>query len=188
MARKFDKISSEVFNNIQFEAGMVLNKFNPQSPTTPDDEDIVCATTGGINAKCTPTYSDYGADIDNCPNETMELMEIDGWDCSLTFTALDVTPETVRLSLGAADVVGNKVTPRKELDLEKDFKDIWWVGDIAGGGFAAIRLMNALSSDGFSLQTTKKDKGKLAVGLKGHFSIKNTSLVPMEFYVASATA
>lgn len=184
MARKFDKISADVFNNIQFEAGVVLKNFNPSDPKTPSDEDIVCATTGGVSAKCVPTYSDYGADIDNCPNDTKELMEVEGWECSITFTALDITAETIKLSLGASDITSNKILPSMEIK-DEHFTDIWWVGDISGGGFAAVKLENAISSDGFSLQTTKKEKGKLSVGLSGHFSLSNTKKVPMEFYVGA---
>ena len=41
---------------------------------------------------------------------------------------------------------------------------------------------NALSSSGFSLQTTKNGKGQMSVELTGHVSLKAQSVVPMEFY------
>ena len=56
------------------------------------------------------------------------------------------------------------------------------MGDRADGGMVAIRLINALSTGGFSLQTTKNGKGQVSMELTGHVSIKNQDTMPMEFY------
>lgn len=178
---KFTRISAEAFSQIQADAGVILKKFDPENPKTPEDTDIVTATTGGINPVCTPTYSDWGEDIDNVPNNVKEFKHLDGWDCTLGFTSLGTSPETIRLSLGAADIVGNKIVPRRELK-QSDFADLWWVGDRVDGGFVAVRLINALSTSGFSLQTTKNGKGQASVTLTGHVSIKDQNTMPMEFY------
>lgn len=181
---RFAKISENTFNELQLDAGVILTSFDPTKPEIADDA-IVCATTGGIKPVCKPTFSDWGEDIDNCPNNTMELKRIDAYECSIGFTALSVTAETIRLSLGAADIdaESGKITPRKALK-STDFSDLWWVGDRSDGGMAAICLKNALSTDGFSLTTTKNGKGQLAVTVMGHVSIKAPDAVPMEFYVA----
>lgn len=180
---KFDQISLDAFKEMQLNAGMLLNKFDPSTGAVPADEDIICATTGGITASCVPTYSDLGEDVDNCPNNMMELMQIEGWACKLAATALSASAESIRMSLGAADVDAEtgKITPRHELK-NTDFKDVWWVGDRADGGMVAVRLMNALSSGGFNLKTTKKGKGQFSIELSGHVSIQNQDVVPMEFY------
>lgn len=180
---KFSKIPETTFDELQVDAGVLVKGFNPAEPTL-DNANIICATTGGINPVCTPTFADWGADIDNCPENTKELKEITGYTCSLGFTALTVTAETIRMSLGAADIEAEtgKIMPRHELK-DEDFADVWWVGDISDGGFAAICLKNALSTGGFSLQTTKAGKGQVSVTLTGHYSIEAQDDVPMEFYV-----
>lgn len=180
---KFSKISQETFNELQVEAGVILNNFDPTDASEPADEDIICATTGGITVSCVPSISDYGEDVDNCPTRTKELMMIDDWDAKMSFTALSVTAETIKLSLGAADESSGTITPRRTIK-PSDFKDIWWVGDLSDGGFAAVKLINALSTSGFSLKTTKKGKGNLSVELSGHYSIDDQETVPMEFYVS----
>lgn len=184
---KFSKISQEAFDEFQVDAGVLLKNFDPENPELLDIN-IICATTGGINPTCVPTYSDMGEDVDNCPAGMMELMKLDGWETSLGFTALNTTPETIRMALGAADIdiSSGKITPRRHLKYT-DFADVWWVGDRSDGGLVAIRLINALSSSGFSLQTTKNGKGQIAVTLAGHVSIKEQDIVPMEFYVHSGT-
>ena len=179
----FTKIPESTFNELQMDAGILLNRFDPDSPNV-QDADIITATTGGINPTCTATYSDFGEDVDNCPNNTMELKHLDGWECGISTTALGTSPELIKLSLGAADIDGTntaKIVPRRDLK-QSDFGDIWWVGDKADGGMVAIRLMNALSTGGFSLQTTKNGKGQIALEITGHVSITQQDVVPMEFY------
>ena len=184
---RFSVISQDAFDEFQVDAGVLLKSFDPESPELVDG-DIICATTGGINPTCVPTYSDMGEDVDNCPVGMLELKKLDGWECTLGFTALNTTPEVIRMALGAADieVSSSKITPRRDLK-DTDFADIWWVGDRTDGGLVAIRLINALSTSGFSLQTTKNGKGQIAVTLMGHVSINEQDVVPMEFYVQEGT-
>lgn len=180
----FTVIPSNTFVGLQVDAGVLLKTFNPAAPVAPADADIICATTGGINPVCTPTYSDYGEDVDNVPNNMMELKHLDGWECSLSTTSLGTTPELIKLALGAADIDGTtKIVPRRDLK-QTDFSDIWWVGDRADGGMVAIQLKNALSTGGFSLQTSKNGKGQIALTITGHVSINAQSEVPMVFYSA----
>ena len=184
---QFTRISADTFKELQINAGVLLNTFNPASPAM-EDEHIICATTGGITANCVPTITDWFEDVDNAPNNTKEGMRIDGYDCSLAFTALNATAEAIRMSLGAADITADSgaIKPRMELK-DTDFSDVWWVGDRSDGGLVAIKLINALSTAGFSLKTTKNGKGNLSVTLGGHVSIADPDKVPMEFYVSEGT-
>lgn len=179
----FTKIPQDTFKELQLDAGVLLNTFDPSSPAAPADNAIICATTGGINATCVPTFSDLGEDVDNCPTNMKELKHLDSWECKLSFTSLGVSPENIRLALGAADVTAEsgKIVPRRDLK-QTDFQDLWWVGDRADGGFVAVKLINALSTAGFSLQTTKSGKGQVSVELTGHVSINAQDTMPMEFY------
>lgn len=185
---EFTQVSQSTFEELQLEAGVVLKTFDPSSPTVAD-ANIVCATTGGVNVTCEPSYNDFGEDIDNVPNNTKELKRIESWECKFAFTALNITADTIKLALGAATKTAAtqsapaKVEPNAEL-ASADFADIWWVGDRADGGMVAVKLVNALSTGGFNLQTTKAGKGELSVELTGHVSIDDTDTVPMEFYVA----
>lgn len=179
----FTRIPQDTFNGLQLDAGILLKNFNPSDVKEPADEDIICATTGGINPTCVATYSDMGEDVDNCPNNMKELKHLDGWECKFAFTALDVSPEFIRMSLGAADIDASTgaIKPRRDLE-QSDFEDLWWVGDKADGGLVAVKLHNALSTGGFSLQTTKDGKGQVSAELTGHVSINDQNTMPMTFY------
>ena len=184
----FTVIPQATFEEMQLDAGVLLTTFNPASPAVTDSA-IICATTGGISASCVPTYSDLGEDVDNCPVNTKELKHLDSWLCTLGFTSLGVSPAQIKMALGAADIDGTdttKIVPRRDLE-QTDFSDVWWVGDRADGGFVAIQLKNALSTDGFALTTSKAGKGQVAVTLTGHVSINAQDVVPMVFYSAEPT-
>lgn len=184
---RFKKIPQDTFETMQMDAGVLLNTFDPTTPAEPADSAIITATTGGINIVCQPSYSDMGEDVDNVAPNMKELKHLDSWLCRISTTALDTSPEGLKLSLGAADVDTNsgKITPRSTLQ-QSDFTDIWWVGDKAGGGLVACHLFNALSTEGLSIQTTKNGKGQTTLKLEGHVSINAQNVVPMEFYSLDA--
>ena len=182
------KIPQDAFSGLQLDAGVLLKTFDPANPEITDNV-IICATTGGINPQCIPTYSDFGEDVDNVPLNMMEFKHLDGWDCKIATTGLGTTPELIKTTLGAADIDGtnkSKIIPRRDLK-QTDFSDLWWVGDRADGGLVAIKLMNALSTGGFSLQTSKNGKGQISIEITGHVSIAAQDVVPMEFYSINPT-
>lgn len=183
---KFTVIPQNTFDSLQLDAGVLLKRFNPQNPVPPADADIICATTGGINPSCVPTFSDLGEDVDNVPANMKELKHLDSWDCKISTTSLGTSPELIKLALGCADIdaVKSEIKPRADL-AQSDFSDLWWVGDKADGGLVAVQLKNALSTGGFSLQTTKNGKGQVALEITGHPSIQNQKTVPMVFYSMS---
>lgn len=175
-------IPQDAFDTLQLDAGILLKDFNPANPSTVSDSNIICATTGGINISCVPTFSDLAEDVDNAPNGMLEMKHLDSWECKIGFTALTVSTDVIALALGASTVSGNKIVPNRNLNTS-DFDDLWWVGDMADGGFACVKLLNALSTSGLTLQTTKNGKGQITCELTGHVSIDNQNVMPMEFYV-----
>lgn len=181
------KIPIDTFQQLQLDAGLLMTAFDPETAAI-DIANIATATTGGVNVVCQPTISDFGEDVDNVPARMKELQHLDYWDCKLSTTALSMKPSVIRLSLGAADIDSESgaIVPRAELE-DTDFANIWWVGMKAGGGFVACKLINALSTAGFNLQTTKNGKGQLSLELTGHVSINAQDTMPMEFYSIDET-
>ena len=184
---RFTVIANDAFDALQVDAGVILTSFDPMNPyQTPSSDDILATTTGGVKPTCKPTYSDYGSDVDNVPNNMMEFKHLDSWEATIGFTTIKFNAANTKWALGAADsqLLSNgvtKIAPRRDVQ-QTDFKDIWWVGDKANGGAYAIRLMNALSTDGLSIQSTKNGKGTNAVTVTGHVSINAQNVMPMEIY------
>ena len=189
---KYTKIPETTFQNLQLNAGVLLSAFNPESATVAN-ESIIGATTGGVNFTATPTFSYFGEDIDNCPKNMKELKKLDSWEISLSGTYVTVDANAVKALVGAADVSGNKITPRNDLKLT-DFTDVWWVGDYSdqngetNGGYVAIHMINALSTGGFAIQSSDNGKGNFAFTYTAHYSMSAQDTVPFEVYVKAGTA
>ena len=189
---KYTKIPETTFKNLQLNAGVLLSAFDPGTAEVAN-ESIIGATTGGVNFTATPTFSDYGEDVDNCPKNMKELKKLDSWDINMSGTYVTVDANNVKSLVGAADVSGNKITPRNDLKLT-DFTDVWWVGDYSdqngetNGGFVAIHMMNALSTGGFAIQSSDNGKGNFAFTYTAHYSMSAQDTVPFEVYVKAGTA
>lgn len=184
MAWKATRVSADFYNSVQKEAGILLNAFDVSNPVEPADEQIITATTGGISISCVPETEDIFADIDNVPNNTAEGKNITGWNVSLSTTALETNEDTIALALGAYETsVEGGVVPRRNYKID-DFKTIYWIGDMADETkLLCAVIKNAVSTGGFSLQTTKNGKGQHALELMGHARLNNQEEVPAEFYV-----
>lgn len=192
---KYTKIAADTFKKLQLNAGMLCTSFTPSTAEV-SDENILAATSGGVNFTATPSFTDFGEDIDNCPKNTMELKRLESWEVKLSGTAVTVDTKTAKSFIAMADIAATKVTPRNDLKSD-DFADLWWVGDYsdvnvdgassAKAGFIAIHMMNALSTGGFQLQTADKEKGTFSFEYTAHYSMAAQDAVPFEVYVSPAT-
>lgn len=186
---KFTQIPNNTFEQLQINAGLLLKTFDPATGVV-KNTDIIGATTGGLNFTATPSYTDYGEDIDNCPTNMAELKRQDSVEVKLSGTLLTITADSAKDLISAADVDAKdktKVVPRNDLKAS-DFVDRWWVGDYGESGFIAIRLMKTLNTGGFQLQSTDKGKGQFAFELTAHYSMDAQDTVPYELYVSGGAA
>ena len=190
---KFTQIPTTAMEEMQLNAGVLLSSFTPSSAEV---SGIIGATTGGINFSATPTFSDFGSDVDNCPKNMMELKRQESVEVKISGTFVTVTTANAKKLMAAADIDTSdqtKITPRNDLKTE-DFADMWWVGDYSdkngatNGGFVAIHVMNALNTGGFQLQTGDKSKGQFPFEFTGHYSIDAQDVVPYEVYIKAGTA
>ena len=193
---KFTQIPSDTFKKLQLNAGVLATTFEPSTGTL-TATNVIGATTGGISFEATPEFEDFGEDIDNCPKNTMELKKLTSWEVILSGTFVTMDTAVAKSMTGAADIDRSdptKVVPRNDVDVEKDFSDIWFVGDYSdentgeSAGFIAIRVINALSTGGFKLQTADKGKGNFEFEYTGHYSMSAQGTVPFEVYVKAGGA
>ena len=189
---KFTRMPENTFKNRQLNAGILLKNFDVAGAEV-TEEDILGATSGGVEFSATPSFIDFGEDIDNCPNGMLELMRIESWEVLMSGSFISIDAETSKLLTGAADVADGKITPRNALKKE-DFTDLWWVGDYsdsndgATAGYVAIHMMNTLSTGGFKLQSAKNEKGQFSFEFKAHYSMDKQDVVPFEVYVKAGAA
>lgn len=182
---KYTKIPTNTFQNLVLNAGIICRNFDP---ATGEASGQIGATSGGNSFSAVPEYSDFGEDIDNCPKKTKELMKLTNWAISLSGTLVTADAATIKLLCAVADISGNKITPRRDID-QSDFTNLWIICDYsdenegASAGYIAINVMNALNTGGFTLQSEDNGKAKFAFTFEAHFSLNAQDTVPFEVYV-----
>lgn len=189
---KYTQVANDAFEKLQLNAGILVDSFTPETGVIGD---IMGATSGGVNFNSNPTYEDFGEDVDNVPANTKELKRIVAFDPSMSGTFLTCTPDVIKTLVASGDIDATdttKVIPRNQLALA-DFSEVWWIGDYsdkntgANAGFLAIRLINALNTTGFQIQSAKNAKGQMSFEFHGHYTTTDIDKVPFEIYCKAGT-
>ena len=195
--KKFIQLPENLREALTTQVGIMLTDFNPEAPADVETirANILFATTGGVNPTCVANYTDFGEDVDNCPKNTMELAEIESYECGISGTALTVNSVSAAYLFGAADKTAGEtdkelVIFQPRMDTKKeDFKTMWYVCPYGTGeGFVAVKLENALNTGGFSMQSADRAKGTFAFSFKGYSSIDDPRKVPFTFYIKPSAA
>ena len=185
---KYTQIPATAFQNIQLNAGILVDDFNPKTGVIGR---LLGATTGGVNFSDSIEYTDFGEDIDNCPKNMMELKKLDSHEVKMSGTFVTLDAATAKMLVAVGDVDADDEThiiPRNDL-LASDFLTVWWIGDYSdvntgdNAGFIAIKMINAMNTGGFQIQSTDKGKGQFAFEFTGHYSMDAQDKVPYEIYI-----
>ena len=172
---KFTKMNPDDFKHMTWDAGIIMDSFEPSTGTVALSS-IRWATTGDNSFSATRDLTDMGEDINNCPEGTMQLQRANAWQAQLSGTAVTITTAEVAEFLGNADIDTSdttKIVPRTDL-LLSDFKDKWLLVNYSEyngetkGGWVAIHLLNALSTDGLPVISERTQTGSSLIRC-GHF-------------------
>lgn len=190
---KYTQIPSTAFQNIQLNAGILVDSFDPATGVIGR---LLGATTGGVSFADAVEYTDFGEDIDNCPKNMMELKKLDSHEVTMSGTFVTLSASTAKMLVAVGDVDeadDTHIVPRNDL-LTTDFVTLWWIGDYSdvntgdNAGFVAIKMLNALNTGGFQIQSTDKGKGQFAFEFTGHYSMNAQDTVPYEVYIKQGIA
>lgn len=181
----YKQIKPTTFDELTMNVFMLLTEFDPTTfsfETGIDASKILASTTGGVSFTDTPEYTDLGEDIDNCEKNTMELKHKEDGDVKISGTLVTLTPEIAKMMIGAADISGNKITPRSELS-SSDFNTLWGLTDYGDGGILAIKMKRVLNTSGLSISTTDKEKSQIAFEFTCHKTLENPKDPAYEVYI-----
>lgn len=189
---KYTQIPQDTFKELVMNSGILLSSFNPSTAEVTANS-IIGATSGDVTFTATPTFTDLGEDINNCPKNMKELKRLDSWETKISGTFVSVNVANAKAMTAAADEVSGKITPRNDI-AESDFRDIWLVADYSdkngkkNGGYIAIHMLNSLSTGGFQLKTGDRSKGQFSFEFTGHYSIDAQDTPPFEIYIKAGEA
>lgn len=194
---KYTQIPTNTFEQLVINAGILCESF---TPSTGEVTGLLGATSGGISFEDTPSFKDWGEDVDNCMKNTKQLKRLESREVKISGTFITMTAAMAKRLSAVADIDSTdttKVVPRADV-LPGDFEDLWLVCDYSNintdgsstgkAGYIAIKLINSLSTGGLKIQTTDKEKGKFSFEFTGHYDISNPALVPYELYIKAGTA
>lgn len=178
------RVSATVADNIAVEAGLLVRDFDIRNPVEPDDADIICATTGNFSINEEVETEDFFEDINNMPNNTKEGKRITGRNCTLGVDCIEITEETLKLALGAADKLEDGGIHGRPQYKMSDFKPIYWLCDmVKEEKLFVVAMDDVASTGGFSLSSSKNSKTALSLELTAHSSIEKRDIVPMAYYI-----
>ena len=180
LAKKFNVnvLTADAFKSIPKGSGNILSDFSLETPKI-DETNVIHATQGGV----TITYQ-------NSTEDTLSEMEVTGTTATISYTTPNADPKSIQLAIGTADIDPEDpthVVARLKTALT-DFKPIWWVGPMIGGGFIAVKLYNAMSTGGLSLKSEHRGGGSMQITLTAFADLENPEQAPMEFYSITKAA
>lgn len=193
MSLTYSQLPETAFQSIGINSGVLMTRFDIATGAV-NRADILGATTGDVNFAATPTFSDLGAGLNNCPRGTKELMRLESWSVRLSGTLATCDTPAARRLMGLADADGQRLAPRSALDLLRDFPELWLVFDYsdvntgATPGRFAIRMRNVLSTGGFQVRTANAAMALWPFEFSAHYSLDDPDAVPFEVYIVRGEA
>ena len=193
MNGKFTQYPANFWRNIQLNAGIMVKGFNPADKSFTA---ILGATSNGTTFNPTPSYEDFGADIDNVPPNTKQLKRVKSYDPALSGTFRTISP-AMGAMLCPGTVNGGVITPADPLTDEM-FEDVTLLADYsevnaddnstgAVAGYMAVTVKNALNTSGFQWKTNKDGKGEFAFDFHGHYDLNQPDTPPFSIMIIEPT-
>lgn len=153
---------------------------------------IIGATQGGGEFSAKPNARQV--QVDGVMGRAKGLELIDGWEAYIKATIMEITPETLALSLGAADVVDSqdgeyqRIVGRDDVKDTDYIKNIAWIGNLSGSQKPVIIIVkNPLSLDGITLTPQDKNEAKLEITAYGHYAPDDLETPPFEILYPKVT-
>lgn len=166
--------------------------------TAVEGDKLIGATSGGGTFSAVPEVKDI--EIDGVWGPTVGLTRIISWDVNMMATIKEISAETAKLALGAAQVEDGpegykKITANNDYRTEDYIDNIVWIGRLSGSGDPVIiEILNALSVEGINLTMADKDEATIPTTLTAHYKADDLDTPPFAIYypdtmveVASAT-
>ena len=183
-------VKSDTIENTEFEAGLILkNKFTTSSAFSKDN-DVLCATTGGI--RVTIAQQKQVIKFDGVLDNTAGIERVVGWTASVTFSTKEVDSAMVKRALGYAEssTTTNKetITLKQGVIDESEYENFYILGKMGDGSWRQIIINKAMNVSG--LNETRNDKGEteIAFELHANYGIDTQDTPPVSIeYITEAT-
>ena len=170
-------VKTDTIENVEFEAGLILTKKFESASSFNKQNDVLCATTGGI--KVNISAMKQVIKFDGLMDNTAGVERIIGWTASVQFSTKEVDAEKVKLALGYATISENNVTLNQGVIPTTEYKDMYVLGKMGNGDWRQVCISKAINVNG--LQETRNDKGEteIAFNLQANYGIDTQDTAPV---------
>jgi len=186
----FSGFTSNTPKHLQLDAGAWLKNYDVAKDTwaTAKDTKLLGATAGGGSFSAVPTVRNI--EVDGVKGAAKGLETVDEWVVTLTANVKEVTAESIKLALGAADSEAStapanytKISGRMEIKDEDYLDNLTWVGRLSGSNDPVIIVVkNALCLNGLSISFADKTEGLIPVTITGHYDPSDLETPPFDIY------
>ena len=179
-------VKSTTIENIEFEAGLILkHKFAAESEFNKDN-DVLCATTGGI--KVNISQNKQVISFDGVLDNTAGIERVIGWTGSVQFSTKEVDAEMVKLALGYATNTSGKITLNQGVIPVSEYNDLYILGKLGDGSWRQICLSKAMNVNGLSETRNSKGETEIAFDLQANYGIDTQDTPPIEIEYITASS
>lgn len=192
--KTYSGFTENTAENLLLDAGAFFKDFDAEKDTfetAVTAGKLLGATKGGGEFSAVPVIRQI--EVDGVKGKAKGLEILDYWDVYIKANVLEVTKDTLKAALCAADVEETTSTKymlikgRNAIKAEDYIDNITWVGTLSGSDEPVIiKVKNALNTDGLKITTQDKNEGVVATTFYGHYDAANLDEPPFEIYYPKA--
>jgi len=188
----YNGYTADTPKNIQLDAGAYFIDFDVAVDTFASAKaagKLLGATQGGGSFSAVPEIRTI--EVDGVKGSAKGLSVIDSWEVMMTPTMLELSPEIIANALASSttteEAFYNKIQANNYI-CDDDYKgNITFIGKISGTNKPVIiQILNAVSMNGISLESSDNSEGTLALEFKGHYDSTDLDSPPFVIYYPKA--
>lgn len=195
-------ITAETYQELQFDAGMLLHDFDYAAATDAatlaelvkseavQNASWLGATKGGVNIQ--ENRQRWSPEFDYAGRNAFKGgTRYAGASPKMTGTLVEIRPENVKIVSGAATTTteGKITTIQPVADIPNDayLDNVVWIGCVGDEGYCLVEMKNVLCPNGINFQTADKNIGTLPFEFIAHHdSPVHTDELPVKYVFFSA--
>lgn len=170
------------------DAGAFFKNYDPEidTPETAATK-LLGATRGGGQFIAKPTVR--AIEVDGVKGAAKGLQTLDNWEVNIEANMLELDADTLKIALVSGDIDTTTdtdydiITARNNIELTDYIENITWIGTLSGSEKPVIiQVLNALSTDGLTLQTQDKNEAVVKLRFVGHYDGVDLQSPPFKIY------
>lgn len=194
MSKVFSGLTADTAKHLQLDAGMLIKNYDKSKDYEGNKANIVGATAGGGSFSAVPTIRQV--EVDGKKGSVKGFQVIDEWVVTLTENVKEITANTLKMSLAAADVTSaeapaggyTSIKGRSDIQDADYLENVAWVGKLSGAEQPVIIILyNALATNGLALTFADKAEAVIPMTLTGHYDLSDLETPPFEILYPPVT-